>query len=61
MFRMSMIYVVTDKGVPFLNLSDMMSSRYQTPNYMSATYQGYEDYFLHHGWTLISAMEQSVG
>ena len=53
-FRMSMIYVAPDKGVPFLNLSDMMSSRYRTPNYMSALTQGYEDYLLKHGWTLIS-------
>ncbi len=53
-FRMNMVYVAREKGVPFLNLSDMMSGRYRTSNYMSALTQGYEDYLLKYGWTLIS-------
>lgn len=53
-FRMNMVYVAQDKGVPFLNLTDMMSGRYRTSNYMSSLTQGYEDYLLKYGWTLIS-------
>jgi len=53
-FRMNMIYVAENRGVPFLNLADVMSSRYCTVNFISPRTQGFEDYLLEYGWTLIS-------
>ena len=53
-FRMNMVYVSADRGVPFLNLSDMLGNRYRTANYMSSRTQGFNDYLLQYGWTLVS-------
>ncbi len=53
-FRMNMVYVAEERGVPFLNLADMMAYRYRTMNFMSPRTQGFQDYLLEYGWTLIS-------
>jgi len=53
-FRMNMIYVDKDHGVPFLNLADIMANRYRTTNFMSSLTANFPDYLLEYGWTLVS-------
>lgn len=53
-FRMSMILVNSDHGVPFLGGGDISQFKYWGDKFISPLTENYEDYLLKKGWTLLT-------
>lgn len=53
-FRMNMIMVKKEFGVPFLGGGDIVQLRYYSDKYISPVTDNYEEYLLHRNWTLMT-------
>ncbi len=53
-FRMNMVLVDKDHGVPFLGGGDIVEYRYFADKYISPITENYKTYLLERGWTLVT-------